>query len=104
MRLMAGNDTLVSRKGDYRMWDGDTGEILSQGSFVAQANATTEIDRIRVSHGDQRLFLMEWTADGQRGVNHYVLGKPPLSFARYQNWLKLIADLDGAFDANEVGK
>lgn len=104
VRLMAGNDTLVSRKGDYRMWDGDTGEILSQGSFVAQANATTEIDRIRVSHGDQRLFLMEWTADGQRGVNHYVLGKPPLSFARYQNWLKLIADLDGAFDANEVGK
>lgn len=104
VRLMAGNDTLTARAGSYRVWDGDTGETLSEGSFASPSNATVEVDRVRISHGDQRLMLIEWTVDGVRGVNHYVLGKPPLSFERYKKWLGRIAELDGAFDAGRVGK
>ncbi|NLB42874.1 MAG: glycoside hydrolase family 2, partial [Clostridiales bacterium] len=39
IKLMAGNDTLRSREGTYRVWDGDTDETLSEGKFVANANA-----------------------------------------------------------------
>jgi beta-mannosidase len=104
VKLMAGNDTLVSKQGTYRVWDGDTGEVLSEGIFTADANATTEVDRIRISHGDHRLMLIEWVVDGVRSVNHYVLGMPPFSFDRYKNWLKKIAELDGSFDAEQAGK
>jgi hypothetical protein len=34
----------------------------------------------------------------------YILGKLPLSFKRYKGWLKKIAELDGSFDADEIGK
>jgi len=102
-RLMAGNDSLSERKGVCRVWDGDTGEALYEGGFLARANQTTELARLRVSHGDQRLLLIEWESAGQRGVNHYVLGTPPLSFERYKGWLRKIAGLDGAFDADLVG-
>ena len=104
IKLMAGNDTFCTSEGTYRVWDGDTGETLSEGKFVAKANATSEIDQIRISHGDQRLILIEWVVDGTRSVNHYILGMPPLSFNRYKNWLKKIAELDGSFVADEVGK
>ncbi|HML49561.1 MAG TPA: hypothetical protein PKE04_22725, partial [Clostridia bacterium] len=104
VRLMVGNDTRTACAGSYRVWDGDTGETLSEGAFKSPANATAEVDRIRISHGDQRLMLIEWTVNGVRSVNHYVLGTPPLSFERYKNWLYRIAELDGAFDAGQVGK
>jgi hypothetical protein len=86
------------------VWDGDTDEILSHGNFVSAANASIEVDSIRISHGDQRLMLIEWIVDGVRSVNHYILGMPPLSFNRYKGWLKKIAELDGAFDPKQVGK
>lgn len=79
-------------------------QISQAGSFTAFANATTEVDRVRISHGDQKLMLIEWTVDGIRSVNHYVLGMPPFSFDRYKGWLKKIADLDGSFDASQVEK
>lgn len=104
IRLMAGNDTLTDRAGTCNVWDGDTGEILYDGEFFAKANQTSEIEPLRVSHGDQRLLLMRWTANGETGCNHYVLGKPPFSFDRYKNWLQKIAGLDGLFDASKIGK
>lgn len=104
-RLMAGNDTLRGFAGRCRVWDGDTGETLYEGRFEAAANATTEVARIRISHGDQRLLLMNWRTDeGMAGANHYVVGTPPLSFERYRLWLDKIARLDGAFDVQAVGK
>ena len=104
IKLMVGNDTLHSCEGSYKVWDGDTDEILSHGNFVSAANASIEVDSIRISHGDQRLMLIEWIVDGVRSVNHYILGMPPLSFNRYKGWLKKIAELDGAFDPKQVGK
>ena len=104
VNLIAGNDTLSAFEGDCRVWDGDTGEVLYAGPFEAPANSSAVVSPIRVSHGDHRLFLIEWTANGARGVNHYVLGKPPFSFARYKNWLQKIADLDGLFDAAGIGR
>ncbi len=104
INLMAGNDTLQDSKGSYRVTDGDTGEVVAQGEFEAPKNATTQVCAVRISHGDQRLFLIEWEAGGVKGANHYVLGMPPLSFEQYKAWLPKIAALDGSFDAQSIGR
>ena len=101
--VMVGNDTLRNATGTFRVWDADTDETLAEGLFTAIANTTEEITKIRISHGDQRMFLIEWCIDGTRYVNHYVLGKPPLSFERYNSWLSNIAAGDGIFSAEEIG-
>ncbi|MGI6538426.1 MAG: hypothetical protein ACOX22_08905 [Caldicoprobacterales bacterium] len=103
VKLMAGNDTLCSKQGTYRVWDGETDETLSEA--VLRPSPMPQLSgRVRISHGDQKLMLIEWTVDGIRSVNHYVLGMPPFSFDRYKGWLKKIADLDGSFDASQVEK
>lgn len=104
IRLMAGNDTLTPASGTYRVWDGDTGATLLEGSFDAPANQTNQIGKLRISHSDHRLLLIEWTVNGVRGVNHYCLGKPPFDLHQYRGWLEKIAALDNSFIASEVGK
>lgn len=104
VRVAVGNDTLDGMSGPYRVWDADSGEILMDGTYHAAANQTSTLGRIRVSHGEHRLFLMEWEAQGRRAGNHYCLGKPPFDFPRYRNWLQKIASLPDSFDAASVGE
>jgi len=62
------------------------------------------LDQIRLNSTAQRLFLMEWEADGQRGVNHYLYGSPPFDPVKYREWLGKIAALDGSFEAERAGE
>jgi len=104
VRLLACNDTLQTRQGTYRLWDADSGETLLAGEFTAIPNENTELGRLRIESAAQRLFLVEWEADGERGVNHYLFGRPPFDPAQYRRWLAQIAALDGSFDAGRVGE
>ena len=104
IRLYASNDTLKPRSGNYRVWDADSGETLLSGAFEAPANESVIIDSLRVSHGQRRLLLMEWESQGVKGVNHYLMGRPPFDFEQYKKWLHQIAQLDGSFDADEIGR
>ena len=104
IHLMAGNDTFVPAQGTYRVWDADTDETVLEGHFEAPANGNAHVAALRVSNSDHRLFLIEWNVDGKRFFNHYMLGKPPFSFDRYKKWLRKIAELDGLFNADEIGK
>ncbi len=103
VRLVAGNDSRRDAAGDVRVWDADTGETLLSGAFESPANANRVLGAIRVSRSEQRLFLIEWTVDGTTYGNHYLLGTPPFSLARYRAWLERIAALPPAFNAAEVG-
>ncbi|MCL1793437.1 MAG: hypothetical protein FWG34_06180 [Oscillospiraceae bacterium] len=98
------NDTLESHFGKYRLWDGETGETISDGGFHSPANSNAHIANINVSHGEKRLILIEWEIGGKKSCNHYVLGHFPMELARYKNWLKIIASLDNAFDCASIGK
>lgn len=105
IKLIAANDTLEDASGGYRVWDSDSGATLLEGRYLAPANQSSEVARLRVSHGHQRLLMMEWETNGARQVNHYMLGKPPLPYEKYkEKWLYDIAALDGSFAAEEVGK
>ncbi|MBN1341636.1 MAG: glycoside hydrolase family 2 [Phycisphaerae bacterium] len=97
-RVVAGNDSRSSASGEYRVSDADSGKVLMSGKFGVAANANQELGRLRVSHGEQRCFLIEWDVDGRRHGNHYLLGKPPISLVRYRGWLDRIAALPEPFD------
>ncbi|MDH7571030.1 MAG: glycoside hydrolase family 2, partial [Armatimonadota bacterium] len=104
VRVVAGNDSRQPAEGDFRVWDADTGQTLLAGEFHTAANTNSELGRIRVSHGEQRLFLMQWETGGRTYGNHYLLGKPPVSLPRYRAWLPHIAALPDGFAAEDVAR
>lgn len=103
VRVVMGNDSREDARGHYRVWDADAGRTLLEGEYESKANENVELGKLAVFHSDKKLFLMEWTADGKRYVNHYLLGMPAFSLEQYRGWLKKIAALDGSFDAATAG-
>ncbi len=104
VRVVVGNDSREDASGHYRLWDADSGETLLQGDYTAKANENLEVGTIPVFHSGKRLFLIEWTVNGKRYVNHYLQGMPPFSLAQYKAWLPKIAALQNDFDAASVGR
>jgi beta-mannosidase len=103
-RVVAGNDSQEDASGHYRIWDADSGETLLEGDYATKANENLELGRIPIFHSGKRLFLIEWTANGQRFANHYLQGFPPYSLDQYKTWLVKIAALENDFDPAAVGK
>jgi len=104
VRVVVGNDSREDARGHYRVWDADSGETLLEGDYASKANENLELGSIPVFHSGKRLFLMEWTANGHRYVNHYLQGLPPFSLAQYKSWLSKIAALQNDFDPTSVGQ
>ena len=112
VRLVAGNDSRQDQRGEYRLWDADSGETLLAGAFSSPANTNTALGQVPVSRSDHRLFLIEWTTGVPTGVpagtttggNHYLLGTPPFALDHYRAWLAQIAALTPNFPATDVGK
>jgi beta-mannosidase len=86
-RVVLGNDSRVPVSGEFRIRDADTGETVIEGQAAAGPNENRALGSVRASRGTQRLFLTEWTLNGERGRNHYLLGTPPFDLARYRGWL-----------------
>lgn len=103
VRVVMGNDSREDAKGHFRIWDADTNTTVLTGEYASAANENTELGKVPAFHSDKKLWLMEWTAHGQRYVNHYLLGSPAFSLAQYKAWLPKIAALDNSFDAAQVG-
>ena len=82
--LVAGNDSLRPRDGRYRVWDAGSNETVLEGEFAVPANENKALGRVRVSGGEQRLFLMEWESNGETGRSHYLHGTPPFALG----WLR----------------
>ena len=91
--LVAANDTRHPVKGTYRVTDIETGELLAEGAFDADANTATDVTGIRMMYTDQRMLLIEWTVDGKRSYNHYLCGMPAFSFRKYVGWMKKLQEI-----------
>lgn len=104
VRVVAGNDSLMSATGQYRVYDGDTGQTLLNGVYKVNANENAELGRIRVSYSDKKLLLIEWTNGQEKNGNHYLLGSPAFSLESYKSWLPKIAGLVDDFDASLIGR
>lgn len=103
-RVVVGNDSREDASGHYRVWDADSGKTLLEADYQSKANENLEVGQIPVFHSDHRLFLIDWTANGKKYVNHYLLGGPPFSLDQYKAWLPKIAALQHDFDPAKVGK
>jgi beta-mannosidase len=89
-RVILGNDSRETHQTDYRILDGDSGEVIQSGSALSPANQNTDLGALRVTPGQKSLFLMEWTVDGKRHCNHYITGYPPYDAEQMKAWLKKI--------------
>ena len=103
-RVMLGNDSPADVSGHVTIRDADTKASVFESDFSAPPHANRELGRVAVSHGIQQLLLIEWEANGARGVNHYLHGSPPFDLACLPNWLEQIASLGGEFDPTAVGQ
>ncbi|MBC7320950.1 glycoside hydrolase family 2 [bacterium] len=95
VKIVGVNDTLAEKKGTYRVYDVETEEELSSGKFLLSPLSKKVLDKIRISRGEQRLFIIEWEIDSKKFFNHYLLGNPPFNLARYKEWLKIIIRKEG---------
>ncbi len=92
IRLYAANDTFDTQQITYRVTDGETGEILLKDIASVPANSTKGINSIPAAWSERRLFLIEWEANGERGVNHYIHGTPPFLPEQMKHWVKIITE------------
>jgi beta-mannosidase len=103
VKVVAGNDSREDKFVDYKIWDADSGEVMLQGSALTKANENRVLGGIRISNGEQKLFLMQWHLDGKTYGNHYLHGYPAFSLEQYKKWLTAIAALQNDFDPQLVG-
>jgi beta-mannosidase len=96
------NDTLNKTGGKYEIRDADSGKVLSGGKFTAEKNSNAVVDKIRVSTGQQNMFLIRYSIGGKKFGNHYLFGTPPFDFKTYLKWIKQIENLPPDFDAKDV--
>lgn len=90
VNVIASNDTLSCIKGSYTVNDGETGEILLEGSLGLKENENEILGQIPVMYSDKRLLTIFWEANGKRGFNHYVCGMPAFDLNRYKKWHGII--------------
>ena len=91
--VVLGNDSRSDAEVDWRVEDGETGEVLLQGHTRSRANGTAVVGNLRELAGTQRLYILRWTADGEQFVNHYISGFPPYDAAKLLRWSDIIERL-----------
>jgi len=95
-RVVLGNDSREAVQGRFAIRDADTDAILLEGAAEAGPNENRPLGSVPASRGHQKLFLIEWELNGERGFNHYLLGTPPFELGRYRAWLAKLAPGDAA--------
>lgn len=89
-----GNDSREEFDVAYEITDADSGETVMSGNTHIGANTNKYIGALRVSTGDQKMFIIKYTCNGVTEYNHYVLGHPPFGYEKYRKWLEILAKTD----------
>ena len=88
VRFYACNDMLHFKNGSFTVKDGESGEILLSAEFSAKENSTTLIGSLPVYYSEKKILIIEWSADGESGINHYLCGYPPFDLKEYTEIIK----------------
>jgi len=86
-KVFACNDTLSEVSGTYRVFDIDTNETLSSGSFALEKNETKPVGHVSLFYSDKKFLVIEWKIGKKTFFNHYVAGFVPFDFEKYKSWL-----------------
>lgn len=72
----------------YKVTDVETERVVAEADDVLRADASTPLIAVR-DDGGAHFYLIEWeTADGEKGRNHYLQGRPSCDYAWYLRCLK----------------
>lgn len=80
--IFACNDSLKEKRGHLVVRDADRESVVYEGGFIAGANASTELVRLKTD-ALGRMIILEWSGD-ESGFNHYLLLTPPISLDWYR--------------------
>ena len=83
LRFYACNDTLTPVSGRFKIKDAHSEEILLEADFSAKKNTSTLIGSLPIYYSEQKILIIEWEANGERGFNHYLCGYPPICLKDY---------------------
>ncbi len=87
VKVVGINDTLSRKEGTFIISDAVGGEKVIDRNFSIEPLSKKVLGMIRVSRGEQKLFIINWQLDGRNYRNHYLLGNPPFSLERYKDWM-----------------
>lgn len=96
--VVLGNDSLETKKVKWRVEEGETGEVLMQGTTVSPANENVVLGAIREMAGMQRLYLLKYEIDGKQYANHYISGFPHYEAERMLKWVETIRKMPEPFE------
>lgn len=85
--VVAVNDTLKEMCGSFRVFDIETEELLSEGTFNVEKNGREALSKIRMMYSKQAFLVIEWNIDGKKYYNHYLAGMPGFDLEKYRQWL-----------------
>ncbi len=91
--LYVSNVTLEAQELDYQVEDLDSGEVVLSGHCRAEANSSCKINALRMSSGEQKMYLITWQGPGVSGKNHYLQGSAPFAPDQYKVWLEKLKNL-----------
>ncbi len=86
--LVAANDRREDLVVNYKVRELGGGKVVAEGQGTAKGDATTVLGRVPFFAGEKKFYLIEWTAGGQAGRNHYLAGHPPFDLEQYRGWLR----------------
>ena len=96
--VVLGNDSRETHEVKWSVEDGETGEILMQGTTVSPANENVVLGSIREMAGTQRLYVLRYEIGGVQYANHYISGFPHFDAERMLRWVEIIRNLPEAFE------
>ena len=85
-RLQCSNDLDHEITLNYTVREAGSSEILLQGVKTVPADTSCEIDMMKVSIGEQKMYIIEYEYNGRKSFNHYTQGFPPFDLEKYKIW------------------
>lgn len=90
LTLYAVSDRMESCRLTYVVTEADTGRQVASGACLAAADASTPLETIP-EDGGQHFYAIRWeTEAGEKGLNHYLQGKPQFDYEWYMRCLKAL--------------
>jgi len=96
--VILANDTLSDACFEWRVEDGDTGEVLASGKTIVPAGENANVETLRVDPSAQRLLIVRYEVDGEQHANHFITGFPKYKKVDIIRWLEIIRRLPDGFE------
>ena len=96
IRLHGINDHQREIRLHYTVTDLETQQCCLTGDAILPADSSCELAALRVSLGKQQIFRIDYSYDGRKCFNHYLLAAPPVDKNLYKKWLEVFNSLNFA--------